>query len=623
MPARNFLPPALRIYAFAVGLALVIFLLSFFHLIDFHESQSIDLRFKIRGEEPSHPKVVMVEIDDASIAVMGQWPWPRNVHAVLLDILSRYEPSLIFFDILFTEQSPLPDADRQLADSIKRSGRVLLPFYYYSENPFQAFFPFDLFRENALGVGFVNADPDRDGVIRKFRTFIQTDEKVYYQPAVTAMFLLSPDARKAQAWFEKLPADHHDEMWLNYPGGLDSFQRLPFWKVVDAAGTAKEDEIREMIAGSIVIVGDVATGTTDIKATPFSRAMPGVVVQAAAFHTLMTGEFFQAVPWWGSLLIYILLAVAATWITQKFPPRRGIVYVFSGMIAYIVLNIAIFLFLRWIFPLYIPLIVMAVAYVGTLFAKYLEIRFKEELTARELKTAARIQENFLPTALPELSSLDVAFECRFAKQVGGDLYDWVDLGEGKLGVCIGDVSGKGVPAAIFMARVISEFRREQKQEEPGEVLSALNNRLAKTGTAGMFVTLFYAIIDTKTNKFKMSSGGHDPMIHYHAAQGKAELVEAAQGTPVGLFEGMPYESAEFEYGAGDLLVIVTDGIKELRDPKKEEYGMERLRLLVENIGKEKADAAQVLQTVFQATHAYQRGTAPHDDRTILCVHFKN
>ena len=111
------------------------------------------------------------------------------------------------------------------------------------------------------------------------------------------------------------------------------------------------------------------------------------------------------------------------------------------------------------------------------------------------------------------------------------------------------------------------------------------------------------------------------MILYRAKEKKARLIEGAQGTPLGLFEEADYESAALGYDTGDLLVVVTDGIKELRNPKREEFGMSRLKDLIEKLANQNKSASEMIADIFKALDEYQKGASPHDDRTLLCVRF--
>ncbi len=605
-----------------LGLVFFLFLLHLSGLIDFREQEAIDLRFRLRGEQPAHSDITLVTIDDKSLAAIGQWPWPRSAHAVLLDVLSRYEPRLVFFDVLFTEQSPDSEEDDKLSYAVRGLGSVILSFYYHSVKPFTAFFPIEILRQEARGLGFVNVEPERDGVVRRVKASIETEQGIFYHPSLMIMRLLLQSEDAFQSWLAGLPVDRRNRFWIHYPGSYKSFQSVSFTEIIDAVGTERDAELDVKFRDKIILIGITATGATDITHTPFSTLDPGVVVQASAVHTLLSGRYLRKIPEAVHLILLLLFGLVIAESVKRTTPLKGLLFVVSIALIYMAVNIAIFWLVGWILPLFAPVIIIMLSYVLALFFRYIEILFKEEVIAQELKTASRIQENLLPQTKPERPHLDFASECRFAKQVGGDLYDWVPLEGGKLGVCVGDVSGKGVPAALYMARAISEFRRESASESmPGKICERMNNLLSKSGPSGMFLTMVYAIADPARRRIIFCSAGHEPMIVYRAKEKKAEIIEGEKGMPLGLFEGGAYESVEMPFQEGDVILMISDGVRELRTPKREELGMEKLRQWVEERAARDLNSEEMIRQLFNAMKEYQKGALPHDDRTLFCVKF--
>lgn len=610
-------------YGIVFTLAILFFLLSQFHLVDFQESNALDFRFLIRGIQKAHPDIVIVEIDDPSIQAVGQWPWPRGIHAVLLDLLKQYNPRAIYFDVLFTEPSPTPAEDEKLAYALEKSVNLVLPFYYYSVKPFGAFFPISLFRESVRGIGFATIDPEPDGHVRRMRISVESPGQIYYSAPVMTYLAQFVDEERAKGWISGIPHDRKNSFLINFPGPMDSFQRISFREVINSAGTEYEKRIKALFSGRIVLVGLTGTGsTTDLKPAPFSKAYPGIGIVASSLHTLLTGRYLLPSNILINLLLFILLALFAAWIAETRPPKRGLVMVCELMLVYALLNYVLFVFLGWIWPLVAVLIVIGVSYGLMLFMKFIEVYLEGELLSRELSTAARIQETFLPRVYPETEKLDVAFECRFAKRVGGDLYDWTDLEDGRIGICVGDVSGKGVPAAIYMARTISDFRRESKAGvKPEDVFDALNKVLSCNGSAGMFVTMVYAVVDTGEKKITVCNAGHENIILYRHGQIRAEMEETVKSPPLGIFEDVCFQSVEIPFKEGDLLLLWSDGVKELRNPKGEEFGTERIRGLVEEHGAF-LSAGDMVRMLFEEMEHYHGNSVPHDDRTLFCVKFR-
>lgn len=598
--------PALVLFLFGAHLS---------GIIDFHEGDAVDLHFKIRGKQKADEQITVVAIDDSSIAALGQWPWPRSIHAAFLDLISRYHPKNIFFDILFTEAGANPNDDKVLAAAIQKSANVTLPFFYTSENPFKAQYPLDLFRKQASALTYVNATTDPDGKIRRTKGSVSTPDGIFYSPAITM-------AGKTGESFKTLPLDRNGNIQINFPGEITSFRTLSFGQIVSAAGLGQEDNLKEWLENRYVLIGHAATGTADLKSVPFSNFMPGVAVHASLLHTLLSGKYLREVSFWLQLILLFGLAYSSSLIFRKLKPAKGFLALAAYLTAYFAANYILFL-IGWIAPLYVPMVLLAFVYALTLFGKYTEIYVQKEIAARELAMAARIQEQFLPQAKPQFPNLDVAYETRFLKEVGGDLYDWFALKDGRFSFCVGDVSGKGMPAAIYMAKTLSDLRSIDKNNRTaGAVCTELNRILIDNPAAGMFLTLFYGILDPKTKRLQFSSAGHEPAVLFRKTTGVSELLHGAQGVPLGMFEA-EYESEEILLEEGDSLLLYTDGVKELRNKKREEFGAQRLCVSMNAAGVKKLDASAHLMEILQSMQKHQETVSAHDDCTLFCLQFKN
>jgi sigma-B regulation protein RsbU (phosphoserine phosphatase) len=246
------------------------------------------------------------------------------------------------------------------------------------------------------------------------------------------------------------------------------------------------------------------------------------------------------------------------------------------------------------------------------------VRLEGELVARELSLAAKIQESFLSQTAPQMGGVEMGFQCLFARTVGGDLYDWVPLGERRLGVCVGDVSGKGVPAALYMAKAISEFRSlVPSHDSPSSLLEALNARLTSTQGQGIFVTLLYLILDLDSKIISLSNAGHEPPYLYRQRAGKGEWFRKGGAPPLGLFAETCYSEEKIPMEEGDFLVLVSDGVRELRSPRGEEFGYEGMEKALDSFSRNSAGG--VVQHLFQAMDEFSRKIPAHDDRTVLCL----
>ncbi|MDF2967017.1 MAG: hypothetical protein K0Q93_795 [Nocardioidaceae bacterium] len=197
---------------------------------------------------------------------------------------------------------------------------------------------------------------------------------------------------------------------------------------------------------------------------------------------------------------------------------------------------------------------------------------------QELEVARLIQQNFLPKQLPELPGWQIAAYYRPAREVGGDFYDVIPLGDGQLGFVIGDVTDKGVPAALVMAATRSVLRASaQRLVNPCEVLERVNEHLCPDMPAKMFVTCLYGVLEPATGRFRFANAGHD-LPYVKTAGGSVEL--RARGMPLGLMPGMRYEEKETVLAPGDSLLLHSDGVVEAHNPEGDMFGFPRLKAAV-------------------------------------------
>jgi len=202
-----------------------------------------------------------------------------------------------------------------------------------------------------------------------------------------------------------------------------------------------------------------------------------------------------------------------------------------------------------------------------------ELQARERIE-QELQVAQLIQRQFLPRELPELSGWDVATYYQPAKAVGGDFYDFIELPDGLVGLVCGDVTGKGVPAALVMATTHSILRGDAPQfVSPGKVLERANNLLLRDIPAQMFVTCLYGVLDPSTGQLRYANAGHNPP-YVHTRDGVVEL--RATGMPLGAMPDMTYEEKETTLGPGDTVLLHSDGLVEAHDPERKMFGFPRL-----------------------------------------------
>ena len=242
-----------------------------------------------------------------------------------------------------------------------------------------------------------------------------------------------------------------------------------------------------------------------------------------------------------------------------------------------------------------------------------EARTRERFE-QELEVARLIQKNFLPRELPELAGWHVAAYYQPAREVGGDFYDVIPLAGGEVGFVIGDVTDKGVPAALVMAATRSVLRAfAQRLTDPGAVLEQVNEHLCPDMPEKMFVTCFYGVLEPTTGRFRFANAGHD-VPYVKTAAGSVEL--RARGMPLGLMPGMSYEEKELMLQPGDSLLLHSDGIVEAHNPAREMFGFPRLMAAVG----EYPGGADVIDRVLSDVRAHTGPDAEQeDDITMVTV----
>lgn len=200
---------------------------------------------------------------------------------------------------------------------------------------------------------------------------------------------------------------------------------------------------------------------------------------------------------------------------------------------------------------------------------------EHERIEQELQTARSIQQSFLPKDVPALTGWQFATYYRPAREVGGDFYDFLPFADGRLGIVIGDVTGKGIPAALLMAKVHTMLRTAvQGMISPGEVLARVNELLVAEIPEGMFVTCFFALLDPESGHLHYANAGHEPPYRQHRGSA-AELW--ATGMPLGMLPGTRYDEYEITLSPSDSLLFYSDGLVEAHNPAKDMFGFPRLQ----------------------------------------------
>jgi sigma-B regulation protein RsbU (phosphoserine phosphatase) len=249
---------------------------------------------------------------------------------------------------------------------------------------------------------------------------------------------------------------------------------------------------------------------------------------------------------------------------------------------------------------------------------YEEIARQEKRLERDLALARELQFRLLPHALPQMTNLEVQAKFVPARAIGGDLYDFVPYSLSRLGIAVGDVSGKGAPAAIYAA-LVSGILRSHAPIEPGpaEMLSAVNLSLAERRIAAQFVSIIYAVWDDENRTLLVANSGLPQPIYWH--DGKIEMIDAT-GLPLGLFDEADYDELSFKAKPGDLFVFFSDGILDARDRHGQSFGRERVEAIVAGCEDKSADC--VVKRIFDTVTEHAAGVDTFDDQTVVAIKVK-
>jgi serine phosphatase RsbU (regulator of sigma subunit)/uncharacterized protein (UPF0333 family) len=246
---------------------------------------------------------------------------------------------------------------------------------------------------------------------------------------------------------------------------------------------------------------------------------------------------------------------------------------------------------------------------------------EKERMSRELEIAREIQANILPKASPSGAHFDLAVTYGSAKEVGGDYYDFIDFDEDQLGILVADVSGKSLPGMLVMLLtrdIIKQLTRSIRQ--PTELLAALNRELLVNIKKGMFVTMFFGILDKRTGKFCFASAGHNPLILLKRETGKAQLIKT-KGFPLGMVDPVMFEKriegGEITLSGNDWLILYTDGINEAQNSLGEEFGIERLVASIESY--QDLTPRRFVRELLGQHELFVGDAEQYDDITLLAI----
>jgi len=637
---------------------------------------------------------VVVEIDEATLGALGQWPWPRTYIAALIDAIAASGPAAVGLDMYFPEadhSSPealaefrtdlnaatrqalgrLPSNDHILAASLNQAPTVLgvagfafpthatragllgAPMEVDADIPSRLnHYPYVLsslpqLQAAARGWALLSAEPEK-GVVRRVPLLAAISDGRQVVPALTLEMLHVGRKAKALAAhdtpqgiavaIDDLPValEANGEAWVHFSSADDSRQRS-----ISALAILKGEVPAERLTGKYVLLGLTGMGLQDQIVTPLGDRRPGVDVHAELIESVLDGHFLRRPPAlrWTELGLLLVGGLFLIWAVPNVKPR---IATFLATILFVVLfGSGVILFktaglLLDAASVFAGLNVVFGSLLGSVFIETdrqrrqaeAALQREKEAAARvagELAAARRIQLGSLPKA-SELFARETRFQVAAhlepAREVGGDLYDFFMLDARRLFFVVGDVSGKGLPASLFMA-VAKALEKSVALRDGGStvgietIVATANKELSRENPEMLFVTLLAGILDAETGAVEMVNAGHDAPWRLRT-DGSLEQMSGEGGPPLCVLDDFPYPAQRFTLAAGETLCVVTDGITEAMNSKGELYGTARLEAAFKNMAvNTSADA--LLHALREDVSRYVDGAEASDDLTLLVI----
>jgi len=618
-------------------IALAIVAGSCFHVLDSYELPTLDLRFRLRPPIAATDKVAIIEIGDDTIGKIGLFPFDRTYHALLTKALSEAGAKAVIFDLFFSEPQK---GDAEFEAAVRKAGNVYLPLVFELDGMKTAALPLaggeaarnlEGLSSSARGLGHINVIPDIDGKYRRAPAYIRYGGSVYpYLPLKVACDYLGisqGDVKIVPGKYVdlgrgiRIPLDEHSLMLVNFSGSWGkTYKHYSFVDILQSylAKTSGEEPNMDLagLKDKVCIVGLTAVGTVDLHPNPFDALYPAVGMHAETFSSVIMKSFVRRASRETNAAVLIFLCALISILALKTKPLRGLFALSSAIIIYALVSMLVFtLYGVWLDVIY-PVVVIVALHLALTLYKYAREWKARILMENELGIAKKIQESFLPKGVPAVEGVDSAVSMFTARQVGGDLYDFVSLGARRFGVMIGDVSGKGVPAALFMAMAVGAFRSFAAADaKPETVLADLNAKLVRESSSNLFVTVYYMIFDMERRAISYANGGHLPAL-YLPAKGAPQFLDSKDGVPLGLMDG-PYSGGRITFGAGDTFVFYTDGITEAMNGRGDMYGKERLQAVVDK--NRSCDPRQLLAAIEGDVRKFEPKSRQHDDMTAIVL----
>ena len=623
--------------------------------------------------------VAIVLIDEDSLARYGQWPWPRTRLADLVTRLSNYQPAAIALDLLFAEPdrfSPgaivdelpilpenlakalraFPSNDERFAEAIRGRSVVMgISGLDYVDERFMHppraepvtlvrmtgetlrsqrghLQSLDLIDAAAAGHGLLNSGAE-DQVVRAVPYVQRVHDVIVPALGIEALRVATHSQLRLedlpgglmQLRFGEFKAQLQDDgiTWLRF-SHYDPERAIPAEAIFN--GSVDPERLR----GKVVLLGVSGLGVLDYKTTPLGEFIPGVAVHAQVIENVFNDVSLVRLES-ASLIEAAALAVCGL-LLIIYVPRVGALKAIHMVLGLVVLlfgfGLIAFHHLHMLFDFAWPAIgtvaVFTSAIVGTLTETERQRRVLRDQAAQmagEVNAARRIQMGLLPDPRELLGDgrrFQLAAELEPARTVGGDFYDCFMLDQKRLFLTAADVSGKGLPAALFMASVKSHLKATAlRGGDVGDVFSHAQEEINRENPEQLFVTAFGAIVDVESGEMQFSNAGHEPPF-MRTPRGSPERVMDAGGPPLCVMQDFRYPTWRRKLAPGEWICVVTDGATEAMNPQREFFGVERLRTALSWMP-EDVEPAELIRRLREDIARFAAGAEPADDITLLVL----
>jgi adenylate cyclase len=636
-----------------------------------------------------HDGAIIVAIDDASLKLIGQWPWPHRKLAELVSRILKGKPAALAIDMIWAEpdrQSPeqwmreagdlppslanallqLPHSDDQLAQALQ-NGPVVLGIGGIFKSPFQEDTgpmvpvltrdlqpPHDrpdppdvllsfgttlrsvpVLDEAATAHGNITVQPDDDGVFRRMPIVSRLSGRLapglvpeMLRVATNGAFphiLFEGNDIKAAGIGEYFVATQRDgTVWVNFSPHDDH-------RFISAQYVLRKNHpvSPEVFRNKLVFLGVTALGLPDQRNTP-AGIMPGIEIQAQLLENILQQQLARR-PGWAQGAELALTALIGMLLIVWLPLLRARSQLI--MVGFLLLTVAglgagLWWWHRILLDVITPLIGVGVTLAALLSAGYAQadaqrrlLRLAAARTEGELQAAHRIQAAILP------NPASVAGDRRFdldalmipARQIGGDMFDFFKMDGDHLFFAVGDVSGKGMPAALFMAlgKSLCKSCALREENDIGAIINRTNREISRDNSEMLFITMFAGILNLTTGELRFCNAGHDAPFLLRPGEAPYSL-EGVGGPPLCIVEDFDYPEERFQLKPGDMLCVITDGITEAMTAKGEVMGRARAHNMLARLPAD-ASAGAAIKALHDAADAFVAGAEPSDDLTILAV----